>query len=801
MIIDIAARESLEISKILDIIRRDCRSDLGASLLNGKVPLRGVSELRAAQELFGAVESYRDKYGDLPWNNKLAAVGYLFGEARVSGMLTGSELLSIRRLLHGAARLKEALTAARHEWPAFSALLKDLHDFSREEEALSVIEDDGRLSDDASEGLRKIRGSMRRVRGEIRRKGQNILSDPAIAAMLQERVLSLRNGRHAVLVRQDAVTNFPGIVADRSGSGNSVYMEPHTIMALNNEHAVLAEDENAEERRVLHKLTARMLARENAISDAERALGTVDLFYALSEKVRRDKWHVPLVVNRARLDLKHARHPLLGTAVPIDISCGKDFRILVVTGPNTGGKTVALKTAGVCVCLGWMGFPIPAGEGSEIGDIGGIYADIGDEQSVEQNLSTFSAHIAQVKKILDAASENSLILLDELGAGTDPEEGAALGVAILDALRERRSLVLATTHHNPIKHYALTCPDVESASVEFDADTLSPSYRLLIGIPGRSNALLIAKKLGMPGRVLERAYGALGTREASMEEIIGELQEKRTAIERESARLDAMRAEIERERASYEMELRALNERRDKILEDADKHALGIVKNAEVAAKSLLKTMASSDRPSADRRLGQTKKHFDKIRQQAETRAEERMEHRYGHDGRPLEAGENVVAADTSAVGVLEEIRRDKAIVSYGAARMELPLNMLRRATGDENKSQKKAGRAAQKSDVTLRTGSGSSVKITPPPPPVGVGSSIMIRGMTIDEAMPMTELYLDRAYRAGFGEVSVIHGRGEGILRREVQILCKHLPYVDSFRLGGEGEGGFGVTVVRFKK
>ncbi|MDR3164016.1 MAG: Smr/MutS family protein [Synergistaceae bacterium] len=802
MIIDHAAEESLEISKILDIIRRDCRCDLGASLLRRAAPLRGAPELRTAHELFGAVENYRDKYGDLPWNHKLAAVGYLFEEARASGMLTGSELLLIMRLLQGATRLKEALAGARHEWPVFSMLLKDLHDFSREEAALAIVEDDGRLSDAASERLRRIREDMKRVRGEIRRKGQNILADPSIAAMLQERVLSLRNGRHAVLVRQDAVTSFPGIVVDRSASGSSIYMEPHAIMALNNEHAVMAEDENAEERRVLYKLTARMLGRENAISDAERALGTVDLFYALSEKVRRDKWHVPVVSSRTGFDLKRARHPLLGnTAIPIDISCGKNFRILVVTGPNTGGKTVALKTAGVCVCLGWMGFPIPAGEGSEIGNIGGVYCDIGDEQSVEQNLSTFSAHIAQVKRILDAASDNSLILLDELGAGTDPEEGAALGIAILDELCGRRSLVLATTHHNPIKHYALTCPDVESASVEFDVDTLSPSYRLLIGIPGRSNALLIAKKLGMPAHVLERAYGALGTRELSMEEIIGELQEKRTVLEREHERLDEMRAEVGRERKAYEEELRSLNEHRDKMLEDADKKALGIVENAEVAAKSLLKTMTSSDRPSADRHMGRTKKHFDKIRRQAEMRADERMEHKYGHDDRPLEEGENVVATGTSVVGILEEIRRDKAVVSYGATHMELPLKMLRRATGEENKSLQKVGRFAQKSGITLNTGGSSRVKITAPPSPVGVPSSIMIRGMTIDEAVPMAELYLDRAYRAGFGEVSVIHGRGEGILRREVQNLCKRLPYVDNFRLGGEGEGGFGVTIVRFKK
>jgi DNA mismatch repair protein MutS2 len=473
----------------------------------------------------------------------------------------------------------------------------------------------------------------------------------------------------------------------------------------------------------------------------------------------------------------------------------------VVTGPNTGGKTVALKTAGVCVCLGWFGFPIPAGEESVLGNIGNVRCDIGDEQSIEQNLSTFSSHISQIMRILGDSSDDSLVLLDELGAGTDPDEGAALGIAVLDELRRKKSLVLATTHHNPIKRYALTCHDVESASVEFDINTLSPSYRLLIGIPGRSNALSIAEKLGMPKAVLKRAYEALLNKEISMEEIIGELQEKRAAMEAESERLEKTRIEIERTRAEYESELRALTNKRDKLIEEADKKAMGIVENAEKAAKSLIKTMETSARPDADRKLGRVKKHFDKIRKQTEHREDERLEHRSERDSKPLEPGDSVAVAGTSVIGVINEIRKDKAVVISGAASMETPLKLLRRASGDERKSAWKTARSERRGGITLNAGDGSRVKITVPPPPSGVPSSIMVRGMTIDEAMPMVTLYLDRAYRAGYGEVSVIHGRGEGILRREVQVLCKHLPYVDSHRLGGEGEGGFGVTIVRFKK
>ncbi len=801
MHIDPSAYESLEIAKILTIVRKDCRSDLGAARLSSLLPAKDFSALEDRRNLFRAVEEYRDTKGELPWHHKLSAVGDVLSDARETGMMRGDELVRVRRLLLGAGKMKEALQEARAQWPEFAVLIQDLRDFAKETELLSVLDEDGRLYDHASDRLRRLRENMRKVREQIRRKGTHLLSDPHISNLLQERVLSLRNGRHVVLVRQDALSNFPGMLMDRSGSGNSVYMEPHALIPLNNEHAMLAEDEGAEERRILYKLTEKILEREAAIMDAERVLGDIDVFYALSEKIRRDGWRQPALVDRPRFDFRRARHPLLGdAAVPIDIACGDGFRALVVTGPNTGGKTVALKTAGVCACLGWYGFPVPAGEASLLGRIDDVYADIGDEQSIEQNLSTFSAHVAQITKILAAAGPGSLVLLDELGAGTDPEEGAALGIAILDRLAQTGSLVLATTHHNPIKHYALTEPGVESASVEFNAATLSPTYRLLVGIPGRSNALLIAEKLGMPADVLRRAKEALHHREASMEDLIGELQEKRTAIEQENEALERMRVETERLRAEYEAQRRDLERKRDKLLEEADKKARGIVENAETSARSLIRTIDAEARSAAQRKLERSAKHFDRIKEQTERREEERIERTYAPDAHPLTPGDRVVVVGTSTSGTLEEVRGDKAVVLAGVARMELPLKMLRAATQEENKREKKRLRSVAKDGLTVNT-AGGGVRITPPPQPVGVPSSIMIRGMTLDEALPEAERYLDRAYRAGYGEVSVIHGRGEGILRREIHSLCKNLPYVDGFRLGGEGEGGFGVTIVRFKK
>ncbi len=787
MYIETNAYKSLEIKKILSLITKHCRSELGVIVAEATKTASSLSELRLRQELFSAIEDYREKKGELPWHNGLASVALFMAEAEEAGMLTGEELLKFRFLLTLAMKLKETLASEREQYPQFSLLTKDIRDFSEEIAALSVIDDDGRIYDNASEKLKEIRTVIRDLRETIRRKGHAILNDPAISSMLQERVLTLRNGRHAFLVRQDALSLFPGIVVDRSGSGNSVYMEPNSLLRLNNDFTSSRSIELHEEQRILRALTAKMLKREKGILDAENILGTLDLFYALSEKMRIDRWKLPRISNKALFDFKGAKHPLLGDkAVPIEISCGDKFRILVITGPNTGGKTVALKTAGVCVAVAWMGFPIPAAEGSVIGEISELFADIGDEQSIEQSLSTFSAHVKHTTEILSKVTANSVVMLDELGAGTDPDEGAALGIALLDWLCEKRALVLATTHHNPIKRFAMATEAIETASVEFNTATLSPTYKILTGIPGRSNALLIAGKLGMPADVIKRAEQAMNGKEVSMEDLIGELHDKKSALEKESTEVEKSRKKLESLKKDYESKIKAIEEKRETLIANADKKALSIVRNAEDSARALIKNMEAADAESSARReLEKKRSHFQKIEKAVINREDKKIAQQSvaAADGK-LKEGDTVRIIGTKGSATVIEVKGKKARVQAGAVEFEVPLTKLSLVTGKE------AGKEAVLPSVQIKISR-----------PVGVPSSIMVRGMTIDEAMPMVEQYLDQAYRAGYDSVSVIHGRGEGILRREVQELCKRIPYILEHNLGGPGEGGYGVTIVRFRK
>ena len=784
MYIEQSAYNSLEISKITALISRRCRSELGALVAENIAPAADFSELTKRRELFEDVEKYRGRKGELPWTDGLVSVAFMLEFAEENGLLSGEELVKIRLMLTLSGRMRETLTEARDEYPAFSILLRSMRDFAEETEMLSVIDDEGHLYDYASEKLAAVRREMRGLKDTLRRKGHALLGDPRIASMLQERVLTLRNGRHAFLVRQDAISQFPGAVIERSGSGNSVYMEPHSLMSLNNEYSKLYGEEMLEETRIFREFTARLIKRKKGILDTENVLGTVDLFYALSETARLDKWRMPDLSKRTEFSFVRARHPLLGAkSVPIDIKCGDKFRILVITGPNTGGKTVALKTAGVCIYFGWLGFPVPAGEGSVLGDIGELFADIGDEQSIEQSLSTFSAHITHVTQILDRVTPRSFVMLDELGAGTDPEEGAALGIALLDWLRERGSLVLATTHHNPIKRYALAADGVETASVEFDSSTLSPTYRILIGIPGRSNALLIAGKLGMKKQIIRRAEEAINGREVSMEDLIGELHEKRAALEREAREVERSRQKLAALEKDYEAKIKAIEEKRDALIAKADKKALSIVRNAEDSARALIKNMENAEAESQARReLEKKRSHFQKIEKSA-TKREEKKETAESvvATGQELKAGDTVQLIGTSKSATVIEVSSKKARIRAGIAEMEVPLTKL-----------KVISRKAAPPQPTVQ------IKVSRP---VGVPSSIMVRGMTIDEAMPMVEQYLDQAYCAGYDVVTVIHGRGQGILRREVQELCKRLPYVAEHNLGGPGEGGYGVTVVKFRR
>jgi DNA mismatch repair protein MutS2 len=774
----------LQIRKILGILGRRCKSELGVQVLFELVPAKNIAQLTSIQSLLRDVLRYRELEGEFPWNNRVVPVAGCIEEAKASALLTGEELTWIRTLLALAQKVKGETVRVRERFPELAQIGRRIRDFDGELEALGVLDEDGRLYDHASPALRDLRARLESFRVATRKTGQALLNDPATSGMLQDRVLSLRNGRFVVLVRSEHASAYPGVVTDRSSSGNSFYVEPYRLAALNNKLAVAQEEERQEELRILRKLTLQVMERESAIREAEFSLGNLDLLCAEAEMVEKAKWHLPELSASAGFRFCRLVHPLLDEkAVPIEIACGADFRILVITGPNTGGKTVALKTAGVAVLLTWLGLPIPAGEGSVVGDIDSVFVDVGDEQSIEQNLSTFSAHVNNIVSILKAAGPGSLVLLDELGAGTDPQEGAALGIALLEAFRDQSSLVLATTHHNPIKSYALVTPGVETASMEFDPVSLSPTFSLLMGVPGKSNALLIAERLGMPSSVIGRAKASLRGEDVSVEELIGQLQEKRSALERTARELTSERARLAETRMSLEKRKASLDAQRENLLKQADRKAEQIVREAQDAARNLLKGLETSKTVSAaHRKMGTDRVKLEQIRTAAERREEKRIERQsVKAAGVSLKPGDAVQLLGSSVKGTVETVLEDRVTLVAGSFHMEVPIGRL-----------KKSGEApaGTQSQISVRASR-----------PTGIPSSIMVRGMTVDEALPDVERYLDQAYRAGYDQVSVIHGRGTGTLRKVVQELLKTLPYVREYRLGDHGEGGYGVTIVTFAR
>ncbi len=772
----------LELEKNLLPYREKLRGELGEFVLHSLKPAEDYAHLKQREQLLREWLDLTDHNGVFSFNAGLEPVSPMFPQARRSGILSGGELLKVRALLQTARHIRENLNCSGHD--AAEALRRGIRDFAPEIEALNVIEDSGRLMDGASPKLYELRSEIDALKKTGRRAAQKLLEDSDITNMLQERSLSWREGRFLLLVRQEYINRFPGLAVERSSSGNSVYMEPKALSHVNNSLIIKTQDERNEERNILLGLTRTILSRENAISQAERIIGTFDLLCACDELIRSNKWVMPELTEQKIFRLAGAKHPMLkDKAVPVDISCGEKFTTLVITGSNTGGKTVTLKTAGVMIALAWLGLPLPARDGTVIGTFDAIYADIGDEQSIEQNLSTFSSHLKKIIYILKHSTDTSLILLDELGAGTDPHEGAALGVAILETLKEKGSIALATTHHNPIKQYALTTDGVETASMEFDIERLRPTYRLLMGIPGRSSALLIARRYGMPESVIKLAQGSLDARELTAEDIMSELNERKAALDRAERESQAKLEEAETLRDTYRARVAEIDYQRDKIMQAADRKAEKFIAKAEETSKEIIRELEETAKVSARKGYDVRRRELNKLRGIIDTRHKKRTEREIENSPKPFEPAPGVTAqvAGSGIVGIINEIRSGRAYLTAGPLNIDVPVSQL-------IATDKKAKIATPPVDTS------QMLKADSVPP------SIMVRGMLVAEAMPLVENYLDRAYRSNHSIVTVIHGRGEGILRREVHALCARLSYVKSYRLGGEGEGGFGVTVVEFK-
>jgi len=775
----------LEFSKVLRIFDRFMRSEIGELYIKGLKSFDDRERLLRRHELIRAFSRYSILYGDIPWNENLKPVDEVLRSAQSTSFLNGEELYRIRVMIGLALKIKNHFLEHMDSHSVLLRITGKIRDLSDELNALSVVDEHGMIADSSSIKLREIRTDLLRNRNMIRKIIAELTRDPQVSGLLQDRTTLIRNGRLVLPVKLEYINRFPGVAMDRSSTGSTVFMEHERTVPLNNKIAVLVSEERQECERILGELTKLVLKRRRAILEAQSAIGLADFLFSVISVIDTEGWVLPEISEKPLFELKKAIHPLLSSSpVPLDISCGNKFRLLVITGPNTGGKTVALKTVGLMVALAWHGLPLPVAEDSVIGNFSSMWMDIGDEQSIEQNLSTFSAHLKKVISILKNSDRRSLLLLDELGSGTDPQEGAALGIAILDALHERGSLTLATTHHNPIKRYAIGRKGVETASMEFDNKSLSPTYKLLMGIPGKSNAILIAGRMGMPEDILDRARQVRLGAEQSTEDLISELQEKQRVLDITREKLLSEREELTKMKNEYEAEMRDVEGEAERILATAEGEAEHILVKARETAKNMIKGLKGAAESAAHREMyaqnleigKQEKALSDKLtarnrknRKSVDTKVD-----------KPLK-GDLVEISESGFKGTLSSMSGKRAVVSSGPMRME--------TTPD-------------KIVLLKRDLSGNNGKVTfQMQKPANVPASIMVRGMTVDEALPSVARYLDQAMRSGYNSVMVIHGRGEGILRREVHNLCKTLAYVQDFRLGGPSEGGYGVTIVTFKK
>ena len=660
------------------------------------------------------------------------------------------------------------------------------------------------MADDASPGLSHVRRSMKVIADRIHTQLNSILNSNR--SYLQDAVITMRDGRYCLPVKSEYKNQVSGMVHDQSATGSTLFIEPMAIIKLNNEVRELEIQEQKEIEAVLASLSNQAAPFIEELKMNQELLSQLDFIFAKASLARRYKCSAPVFNNRGFIHIKDGRHPLLNpqSVVPINVWLGKDFDLLIVTGPNTGGKTVSLKTVGLFTLMGQSGLHIPAWEGSELAVFDEVFADIGDEQSIEQSLSTFSAHMTNIVRILSEADARSLCLFDELGAGTDPTEGAALAIAILSFLHNMKCRTMATTHYSELKVFALGTQGVENACCEFNVETLQPTYRLLIGIPGKSNAFAISKKLGLPDYIIEDAKNHLEAKDESFEDLLSSLESSRLTIEKEQAEINTYKEEIAKLKSRLTQKEERLDERKDKVIRNATEEAQRILREAKETAdqtiKQINKLAASS---GVNKELEEQRA---KLRDQMK-KTDEKLAVKAKGPSQPispkkLKIGDGVKVLSMNLKGTVSTLPNAKGdlYVQMGILRSLVNIKDLEllnekdiSATLGDGSSYSYGGKSPAKGK-----GSGSSqIKMSKS---ASISTEVNLIGMTTDEALPVMEKYLDDAYLAHLQSVRVVHGRGTGALKNAVHKRLRQLKYVKEFRLGQFGEGDSGVTIVTFK-
>lgn len=779
--------KTLEYDKILAMLKERASCCISRELVDTMEPSGDFDTVERELKLTAEAETLFYKTGRSPVDD-FPDMRHCLERMHAALFLSTGELLGIASCLKAARIAKDILAneVGEESYLYNLAGLLITHRSAEEEINRCIINED-EIFDGASPALARIRRAMRLANEKVREKLNSMIRSTAYQKYLQEPIITIRNGRFVIPVKQEYRQQVPGLIHDQSSSGATLFIEPSAVVELGNEYKKLLAEEANEIERILTELTAMLAPYADEIREDLNIMGQIDLVFAKAKLSRELNAVMPRLNRNNYVRIVRGRHPLIPAdrVVPIDIWIGRDYRSLIITGPNTGGKTVTLKIVGLFALMVQSGIFVPANEGSEFPVFEHIYADIGDEQSIEQSLSTFSSHMKNIVGILDRADENSLVLLDELGAGTDPIEGAALAMSILEELNDRRCTCVSTTHYSEIKAFAMTHEGMENASMEFDIDRLCPTYRLYIGIPGKSNAFEISSRLGLPNSIIDKAKGFLKGEDVRFEDIISSAQSQHRIAEEERKMAEEARAELEKLRADAERERRKLDEDRNRLQAKAKEDAKRIVADTKREMEKLIveiRSIKDIDRSAADRVIQAAR---DTLRA-TETAVNEKEAIKKEDNTKPpktVRAGDtvNIVTLDQKATVLSAPDSKGEVMVQAGVMKLNVKLKDIRLI--EEKK-------AAAPTSGKVGLGAGKQV-----------GLELDVRGMLVDEANIMVDRYLDDAYNAGLSEVNIIHGKGTGALRAGVQAFLKRHPLVKGYRMGSYGEGDAGVTVVTLKK
>ena len=779
--------KTLEYDKILAMLKERASCCISRELVDTMEPSGDFDTVERELKLTAEAETLFYKTGRSPVDD-FPDMRHCLERMHAALFLSTGELLGIASCLKAARIAKDILAneVGEESYLYNLAGLLITHRSAEEEINRCIINED-EIFDGASPALARIRRAMRLANEKVREKLNSMIRSTAYQKYLQEPIITIRNGRFVIPVKQEYRQQVPGLIHDQSSSGATLFIEPSAVVELGNEYKKLLAEEANEIERILTELTAMLAPYADEIREDLNIMGQIDLVFAKAKLSRELNAVMPRLNRNNYVRIVRGRHPLIPAdrVVPIDIWIGSDYRSLIITGPNTGGKTVTLKIVGLFALMVQSGIFVPANEGSEFPVFEHIYADIGDEQSIEQSLSTFSSHMKNIVGILDRADENSLVLLDELGAGTDPIEGAALAMSILEELNDRHCICVSTTHYSEIKAFAMTHEGMENASMEFDIDRLCPTYRLYIGIPGKSNAFEISSRLGLPNSIIDKAKGFLKGEDVRFEDIISSAQSQHRIAEEERKMAEEARAELEKLRADAERERRKLDEDRNRLQAKAKEDAKRIVADTKREMEKLIveiRSIKDIDRSAADRVIQAAR---DTLRA-TETAVNEKEAIKKEDNTKPpktVRAGDtvNIVTLDQKATVLSAPDSKGEVMVQAGVMKLNVKLKDIRLI--EEKK-------AAAPTSGKVGLGAGKQV-----------GLELDVRGMLVDEANIIVDRYLDDAYNAGLSEVNIIHGKGTGALRAGVQAFLKRHPLVKGYRMGSYGEGDAGVTVVTLKK